>query len=65
MIPTALDDDPFIIQGGWYARGVGGAAERRAKTQLQTYPRRSGLPVDLLLNFLALRLQDGLRRFVG
>ena len=42
-----------------------GAAVRRAKTQLQTYPRRSGLPVGLLLNFRALRLEDGLRHFVG
>ena len=47
-----------------YARGHGVAA-RRAKTQLQTYPRRSGLPVGLLLKFLALRLKDGLMGFVG
>jgi GxxExxY protein len=33
--------------------------------QLQTYLRMSGLPVVLLLNFHALRLKDGLRRFVG
>jgi GxxExxY protein len=33
--------------------------------QLQTYLRMSGLPVALLLNFHALRLKDGLRRFVG
>ena len=33
--------------------------------QLQTYLRMSGLPVGLLLNFNALRLKDGLRRFVG
>lgn len=33
--------------------------------QLQTYLRMSGLPVGLLLNFHALRLKDGLRRFVG
>ena len=35
------------------------------RLQLQTYPRMSGLPVGLLLKFLALRLKDGLRRFVG
>ena len=33
--------------------------------QLQTYLRMSGMPVGLLLNFHALRLKDGLRRFVG
>jgi GxxExxY protein len=33
--------------------------------QLQTYLHMSGLPVGLLLNFHALRLKDGLRRFVG
>jgi GxxExxY protein len=33
--------------------------------QLQTYSRMSGLPVGLLFNFHALRLRDGLRRFVG
>jgi GxxExxY protein len=33
--------------------------------QLQTYLRMSGLPVGLLFNFHALRLKDGLRRFVG
>jgi GxxExxY protein len=32
--------------------------------QLQTYLRMSGLPVGLLFNFHALRLKDGLRRFV-
>ena len=33
--------------------------------QLQTYLSMSGLPVGLLFNFHALRLKDGLRRFVG
>jgi GxxExxY protein len=33
--------------------------------QIQTYLRMSGLPVGLLFNFHALRLKDGLRRFVG
>jgi GxxExxY protein len=33
--------------------------------QVQTYLRMSGLPVGLLFNFHALRLKDGLRRFVG
>jgi GxxExxY protein len=33
--------------------------------QLQTYLRMSSLPVGLLLNFHALRLKDGLRRFIG
>jgi hypothetical protein len=33
--------------------------------QLQTYLRMSGLPVGLLFDFHALRLKDGLRRFVG
>ena len=33
--------------------------------QLQTYLRMSGIPVGLLLNFHAVRLKDGLRRFVG
>jgi GxxExxY protein len=33
--------------------------------QLQTYLRMSGIPVGLLLNFHAVRLNDGLRRFVG
>ena len=33
--------------------------------QLQTYLRMSGMPAGLLLNFNALRLKDGLRRFVG
>jgi GxxExxY protein len=34
-------------------------------TQFQTYLHLSGLPVGLLFNFHALRLKDGLRRFVG
>jgi GxxExxY protein len=33
--------------------------------QLQTYLRMSGLPVGLLFNFNAVRLKNGLRRFVG
>jgi GxxExxY protein len=33
--------------------------------QLQTYLRMSGFPAGLLFNFHALRLKDGLRRFVG
>jgi PD-(D/E)XK nuclease superfamily len=33
------------------------------ETQLQSYLRMSGLPVGLLLDFRALRLKDGLRRF--
>jgi PD-(D/E)XK nuclease superfamily len=33
--------------------------------QLQTYLRMSGLAVGRLLNFHALRLKDGPRRFVG
>jgi GxxExxY protein len=33
--------------------------------QLQTYLRMSGVPVGLLMNFNAVRLKDGLRRFVG
>jgi GxxExxY protein len=33
--------------------------------QLQTYLRLSRLPIGLLLNFHALRLKDGLRRFAG
>jgi GxxExxY protein len=33
--------------------------------QLQTYLRMSGLPVGLLFNFHALRLNGGLQRFVG
>jgi GxxExxY protein len=33
--------------------------------QLQTYLRMSGIPVGLLLNFHAVRLKDGLRRFAG
>ena len=33
--------------------------------QRQTYLRMSGLPVGLLLNFHAVRLKEGLRRFVG
>jgi PD-(D/E)XK nuclease superfamily protein len=35
------------------------------EAQLQTYLRMSGIPVGLLLNFHAVRLKDGLRRFVG
>jgi GxxExxY protein len=34
------------------------------ESQLLTYPRMSGIPVGLLLNFNAPRLTDGLRRFV-
>jgi GxxExxY protein len=34
-------------------------------TQLQTYLRMSGIPVGLLLNFHAIRLKDGLRRFIA
>jgi hypothetical protein len=30
-----------------------------------TCPRKSGLPVGLLLNFRMLSLEDSLRRFVG
>jgi GxxExxY protein len=33
--------------------------------QRRTYLRMSGIPVGLLLNFHAVRLKDGLRRFVG
>jgi GxxExxY protein len=33
--------------------------------QLQTYLRMSGIPVGLLLNFHAVRLKDGLGRFIG
>ena len=33
--------------------------------QLQTYLRMSGIPVGLLLNFHAIRLKDGLRRFIA
>jgi PD-(D/E)XK nuclease superfamily len=33
--------------------------------QLQTYPRVSGLPLGLLLNFHTLSLEDSQRRFVG
>ena len=35
------------------------------EAQLQTYLRMSGIRVDLLLNFHAVRLKDGLRRFVA
>jgi GxxExxY protein len=35
------------------------------EAQLLTYLRMSGLPVGLLLNFHALRLKDGLKRFVA
>jgi GxxExxY protein len=35
------------------------------EAQLQTYLRMTGIPVGLLLNFHAIRLKDGLRRFVG
>jgi GxxExxY protein len=35
------------------------------EAQLQTYLRMSGIQVGLLLNFHALRLKDGLRRFVA
>ena len=45
--------------------GLVGRPRAEQRLQLQTYPRRSGLPVGLLLNFRALRLKDGLRRFVG
>ena len=34
------------------------------EAQLLTYLRMSGLPVGLLMNFHALRLKDGLKRFV-
>ena len=34
------------------------------EAQLLTYLRMSGIPVGLLLNFHAVRLKDGLRRFV-
>jgi GxxExxY protein len=34
------------------------------ESQLLTYPRMSGIPIGLLLNFNASRLTDGLRRFV-
>ena len=44
---------------------VGRPRAGRRLIRLQTYPRRSGLPVGVLLKFLALRLKDGLRRFVG
>jgi GxxExxY protein len=33
--------------------------------QLQAYLRMNGLPIGLLFHFHALRLNDGLRRFVG
>jgi hypothetical protein len=32
---------------------------------MPSYPRMSGLPVGLLINVLAMRLQDGPKRFVG
>jgi GxxExxY protein len=32
---------------------------------LQTYLRMSGLPVGLLMSFHAMRLKDGLKRFVA
>ncbi len=35
------------------------------EAQLQTYLRMSGLPVGLLMNFHAIRLKDGLKRFVA
>ena len=35
------------------------------EAQLQTYLRLSGITVGLLFNFHALRLKDGLRRFVN
>jgi GxxExxY protein len=35
------------------------------EAQLQTYLRMSGIRVGLLLNFQAVRLKDGLRRFVA
>jgi GxxExxY protein len=35
------------------------------EAQLQTYLRMSGLPVGLLMNFHAMRLKDGLKRFVA
>ena len=35
------------------------------EAQLLTYLRMSGLPVGLLMNFHAIRLEDGLRRFVA
>jgi hypothetical protein len=40
-------------------------SEVPSPAQLQTYLRMSGVPVGLLLNFHAVRLKDGLRRFVG
>jgi len=33
-------------------------------TQLLTYLRMSQIRIDLLLNFHAIRLKDGLRRFI-
>jgi GxxExxY protein len=33
--------------------------------QLLSYPRMSGLPVGLPINFHAMRLKDGLNRFAG
>ena len=35
------------------------------EAQLQTYPRRSALPVGLLMNVHATCLKDGLKRFVS
>jgi GxxExxY protein len=35
------------------------------EAQLPTYLRMSGLPVGLLMNLLAMRLKDGLKRFVA
>jgi GxxExxY protein len=35
------------------------------EAQLLTYLRMSGLPVGLLMNFHAMRLKDGLKRFVA
>jgi GxxExxY protein len=35
------------------------------EAQLQTYLRKSGIPVGLLLNFHAVRLEDGLRCFIA
>jgi GxxExxY protein len=35
------------------------------EAQLLTYLRMSGIAVGLLLNFHAVRMKDGLRRFVG
>ena len=35
------------------------------EAQLLTYLRMSGLPVGLLMNFHAMRMKDGLKRFVA